>query len=134
MPRSDPRQVIRDLKRDVINARDAEAADRYFAPDYRNDVPGRAPGREGLKAAFREFFVAFPDADETIDVLMAEGDLVASRATLRATHRGAFLGVPATGRRVTLTIQEISRVREDGLVAEQWVAMDIAGLLAQLRS
>ena len=126
------KRVLVDLKRNVINARDAKAAERYFAVDYRNDVPGRAPGLAGLQAALVEFFAAFPDVEESIDVLLAEGDLVASRGTIRATHRGPFLGVPATGKRVTFGIQEISRIA-NGVVVEQWVSFDVAGLLAQLR-
>ena len=126
------KRLLVDIKRDVISARDADAADRFFAPDYENDVPGRAPGREGLKVALREFFAAFHDIEESVDVTLAEGDLVATRSTMRATHRGAFLGVPPTGRRVVVAIQEISLVRE-GRVARQWVAIDFAGILAQLR-
>jgi predicted ester cyclase len=134
MPRSEDanKALFRNLKRDVINARDADAADRYFAESYRNDFRGRAPGREGLKAALREFFAAFPDIAESVDVILAEGDLVASAGTIEATHRGPFLGIAATGRSVRFGSQEISRIR-DGRVAEQWVALDFAALVAQLR-
>jgi steroid delta-isomerase-like uncharacterized protein len=131
MDPSEGKQLIRDIKRHVINARDADAAHRYFAEDYHNDVPGRAPGRAGLQAALREFFAAFPDIHETVDVILAEGDLVASRSTIRATHRGPFLGIPGSGRAVTFAITEISTVR-DGKIASQYVTFDIPGLLAQI--
>ncbi|HLE96120.1 MAG TPA: ester cyclase, partial [Candidatus Thermoplasmatota archaeon] len=119
-------------KREVVDAHDVDAVDRFFAADYRNDVPGRAPGRDGLKEAFRGFFVAFPDVGETVDVVLAEGDLVASRSTIRGTHAGDFLGVPASGRRVAFAIHEISRVA-DRRIVESWVTFDLAALLAGAR-
>src|SRR5947209_9101905 len=102
------KDLIRRLKLEVINARDVQAADRFFASSYHNDVPGRQPGLAGLKLALEEFFVAFPDVQETIDEIIGEGNMVASWATIRATHRGPFMRVPPTGRRVTFAIQELS--------------------------
>ena len=84
----------------------------------------------GLKLALEEFFVAFPDIQETIDDIIGEGNMVASWVTIRATHRGPFMGVPATDRRVTFTIQELSRI-EDGKVQEQRVSFDLFGLMTQ---
>jgi predicted ester cyclase len=125
--------LILRLKQVVINGRNPEAAGDFFAVDYRNDVPGRLPGLEGLKHALREFFAVFPDVQETIDQMVAEGEMVATRSTIRATHQGLFVGVPATGRHVTFSIQEISRIRE-GKVREQWVNIDLFGLLTQLNT
>jgi predicted ester cyclase len=123
--------LILRLKQVVINGQNPEAAGDFFAVEYHNDVPGRLPGLEGLKHALREFFTAFPDVQETIDQIVAESEMVATRSTIRATHQGLFVGVPATGRHVTFSIQEISRIHE-GKVQEQWVNIDLFGLLAQL--
>lgn len=125
------KSLILQLKQAVINGHDAEAAGDFVAVDYQNDVPGRAPGLAGLKQALREFFIAFPDVQESVEEIVAEDDRIATLGTIRATHKGVFMGVPATGRRVTFSIQEISRIRE-GKVQEQWVNMDLFGLLAQL--
>src|SRR5690348_9743574 len=95
------KELIRRIKREVINARDAQAADRFFVDSYRNDVPGRLPGLAGLKLALEEFFVAFPDVEETVDEVIGEGNMVASWSTIRATHRGSFMRIAGTGRRVT---------------------------------
>ena len=86
-----------------------------------------------MKLALEEFFVAFPDIQETIEEIIGEGNMVASWATIRATHRGAFMQVPPTGRRVTFTIQELSRI-EDGKVQDQRVNFDLFGLMAQINS
>ena len=131
MSLEDNKILIRRLKDEVINSRDSAAADRFFAESYRNNVPGREPGLVGLKLALDEFFSAFPDVSETIDEIVAEGDKVATQGTIRATHRGTFMGVPPTGRTVTFTIQEVSRL-EDGKVQEQWVSIDLFGLMNQI--
>jgi predicted ester cyclase len=43
--------------------------------------------------------VGFPDAAATLEDILAEGDRVAYRTTIRGTHRGTFQGIPPTGRR-----------------------------------
>jgi predicted ester cyclase len=74
---------------------------------------------------------AFPDAQETIEDLIAEGDKVMLYATLRGTHRGAFLGIAPTGRAVAWKVVVIGRVA-DGKFAEIWQVHDQLGLLQQL--
>ena len=56
---------------------------------------------------------------------------VAARIRFRGTHRGGFMGIPATGRAVTFTSMEFNRV-VGGRVAEHWVLIDLLGLLQQL--
>ncbi len=53
-----------------------------------NPVPGMKPGLAGIKESFAEGRVAFPDLRFTVEHLLAEGDQVACRVTIRATHRG----------------------------------------------
>ncbi len=73
----------------------------------------------------------FPDMDWTIDAMVAEGDMVATRLTLRGTHQGEFMGVKPTGKQVTFTQTAIARVK-DGKVVEGWLEADYLGLLQQL--
>jgi predicted ester cyclase len=68
-----------------------------------------------------------------LEDIVAEGDRVAYRLTIRGTHRGPFLGVPPTGRRVTVSFFAIVRV-EDGKLAEEWGGLDQSDLLRQLRA
>ena len=62
-------------------------------------------GLVGLQAlkdyTYEPWFAAFPDAQATIEDLIAEGDKVVTRFTLRGTHRGAFMGIAPTGKHVT---------------------------------
>jgi len=96
-----------------------------------NPSPGQGPGLEGVKQVFKEFVAAFPDFQLTVEDMIAEGDKVASRLTLRATHRGEFQGVPATGKQVTQTGIDIVRIA-GGKVVERWSEFDNLGLLQQL--
>ena len=109
------------------------AIDDFLAPDYqRHRSPFSDPltgdGQKQLLAGFR---TAFPDATLTIENVMAEGDQIAFRSTLRATHRGEFLGIAPTGRQITVSLLDIIRI-EDGKFAEQWGGPDTFDLLRQL--
>jgi predicted ester cyclase len=88
----------------------------------------RAVYAEGLRAVVR----AFPDYRWEIEHLLVDGDVVAAHFTDTGTHRGEWLGVPATGRRVTT--QEFAFYRWPGRIAEVWVTADNVHVLDQLRA
>ena len=77
------------------------------------------------------FFSAFPDLHSTIDQLIAEGDIVAGRMTTTGTHRGEFMGIPPTGKRVTFSEIHIVRIA-DGKAVEHWGNSDDLGMMQQL--
>jgi predicted SnoaL-like aldol condensation-catalyzing enzyme len=110
--------------------------DELHAPDYVGhiaSVPGGAiRGREALKQLFVGYLAAFDlHATPEPDLLFAEGDMVAHRETVRVKHKGAFQGIPPTGKEATFTSMDIYRI-VDGKVVEQWVEADMLGLLQQL--
>jgi steroid delta-isomerase-like uncharacterized protein len=74
---------------------------------------------------------AFPDLAVTIDLTVAEGDLVAVRWTARGTNTGTGNGIPATGRRVETTGTTVFRLT-GGRIVEEWTAGNTLGLLRQL--
>jgi predicted ester cyclase len=76
-------------------------------------------------------FAAFPDVHASVEIVLAEGDLVAERTTARATHKGEFNGIPATGREVVWTENHIYRFK-DGKIVEHWPEIDMLGLLMQV--
>jgi hypothetical protein len=63
--------------------------------------------------------------------MLAEGDRVVTRWTARGTHRGELMGIPPTGKPVTMTGITINRL-EGGKVVEDWTVFDQLGLLQQL--
>ena len=87
--------------------------------------------RDGWLTFFRDFRVAFPDAQFTIEDIVAEGDRVVLRLTMRGTHQGPFNGIPATGKPVVVVGTSIERI-VDGRIVEGWVTNDALGMLQQL--
>ncbi len=86
---------------------------------------------EGLRQVISMFFAAFPDAKTTVDDMIAEGDKVVVRSTTRATHKGALMGVPPTGRSVRYSGIDIFGV-VDGKIVDHWFVRDHATLMEQL--
>jgi hypothetical protein len=68
---------------------------------------GLFQGIDGLKRGYSELLIAFPDLHVTVEDLIAEGDKVVAFKTLRGTHRGTHLGIPATGKSVEYQIISI---------------------------
>jgi predicted ester cyclase len=103
----------------------ADAIDHSGSTDVR--------GVEGFKVRTRAVHAAFQDVEVVVEDLLVDGDRVAWRWTLTGTHRGPFLGIPPTGRRVTMTGINIQRVA-NGVVVEHWSNADQLGLLRQVQA
>jgi steroid delta-isomerase-like uncharacterized protein len=88
-------------------------------------------GRDLVKRAFSRSRAAFPDAYFMIEDTIAAGDRVVTRWIGRATHTGAFWGIPPTGQMVTWTGVTIYRLVV-GKIAEIWIHADALHLLQQL--
>jgi steroid delta-isomerase-like uncharacterized protein len=88
-------------------------------------------GRDGVRAGYRRNIAAFPDYAVTIEDLIAEGDRVVLHWTHRGTHRGEFLGVPATGREIVGAAVSVYRI-VDGRIAEVRAMFDRAEVWEQL--
>jgi steroid delta-isomerase-like uncharacterized protein len=118
---------------EFLNTGETASADEVVAPDFleRDPFPGQQPGREGLKAVILMIRAAFPDLEWVVDEMVAEGETVASRFTWRGTHRGAFFGVPATGKQITVTGMVFDRMVE-GQLMESQILMNTLALLTQL--
>jgi steroid delta-isomerase-like uncharacterized protein len=113
------------------NAYRPSVIDRQVAADFVDHArPGIGP--EGVKAQARALRAAFPDLTVTIEDLVAEGDVVAVRATWRGTHRGSFRGVPPIGRRIELCCMAFWRVA-GGQIREAWSLIDLPTLMRQLQ-
>jgi steroid delta-isomerase-like uncharacterized protein len=104
-------------------------ADDYVAHDP--SLPPLPPGPGGVALHVLASRTAFPDQRLTIDDLLAEGDRVAARFTLRGTHLGDLLDLAPTGKRVEVHGVAIYRIG-GGRIAEGWVGFDLLGLLDQL--
>jgi steroid delta-isomerase-like uncharacterized protein len=133
-PFPSPSEVMARFGVEVLNNKNLSAIDEIAAEDYveLDPLPGQTPGREGLKAFLATVsFPAFPDQRWVTDEQIAEGDKVVSRFTMYGTHRGDFMGIPATGRTIAVKGVVIDRV-VDGKWKDSRLLMDTLSLLQQL--
>ena len=126
-------RLVRRLHRTLLDSREVTTVDEFFAEDFvsHNQPPEIEAGAAGVRQFFTMFRDAFPDAEVSIDELVAEGDRVAVATTLTGTHEGELLGVAPTGRRVSVTGIDLVRVH-DGRIVEHRGLTDTVGLLRQL--
>ena len=107
--------------------------DEIVAPDvvyhYPNNNDER--GLETIKRNEPGFKKAFPDMKHTLEVQIAEGDLVTSRFKWRGTHLGEWMGIAPTGKELNFTFTEIARF-SDGKIVEAWIELDWLGIMQQL--
>ncbi|WP_069267970.1 ester cyclase [Paraburkholderia nodosa] len=124
---------VRAFIEEVLNQGQIDAAERFFWEDMVEQVPfpSQGPGIEGLKEVVRGMRAAFPDMHWRVEEQLTEGDRVLTRFEWTGTHRGAFLGVDATGRAVKVWGMVIDRF-QDGRIKETRLLMDTLGLMIQL--
>lgn len=77
------------------------------------------------------FKAGFPDLHATVETAIAEGDQVATRGYITGTHKGPFMNIPPTSKSIKVTYTDIWRI-ENGKAVENWVQMDMLGLMQQL--
>jgi predicted ester cyclase len=117
-----------------FNAHNLDVWDEVCTPHHINHDPGLpVPDADlrTIKQVIGGMQAAFPDIQSSEEDIIAEGDKVVVRRTFRATHRGEFMGVAASGKAVTFTGIFIDRIT-GGKIAEQWVAFDAMGLMRQI--
>lgn len=128
------RSLVLRFYEQVWNQGNVNVAGEIFADDYvRHDLrPTQAlPGWAGQAKIAADFRAALPDLHMVVDLIVAEGDLVAARWTTEGTNTGAWGGRPPTGRRATFSGVNVFRFG-DGKVVELWNHRDDLGLAQQL--
>jgi steroid delta-isomerase-like uncharacterized protein len=94
-------------------------------------APGQGPGPEGFIRFFEKFRAAFPDLKVTGEYAVIDDNNIAAAYTFTGTHKGAFMGVPATGQKIKARGVQIARF-ENGKIAERWGSSDELGILEQI--
>ena len=117
-----------------IDKGNIDVLDELVAEDYMDHnpppFPDLAPGREGLKQAFRMFLKATPGYHR-IEEQIAEDDKVVTRMTSLGKHEGDLPGAPRTANDLKMTSITIHRI-ENGKLAEKWSDKDTLGFLQQI--
>jgi len=114
--------VVRNYYERVINGRDLDAVDEFFADERMV---------EGVRRGCFNYFNAFPDLHCSLEELIAEDDKVVLRSTMTGTHDGEYKGIEPTGRHVSTDAAEIFRV-VDGKFVGYWCLTNVTGLMRQL--
>jgi steroid delta-isomerase-like uncharacterized protein len=115
----------------MLNEHDPDLVDGFVASDYRNHNVFVDDGREANRQFWTGFFTALPDLTATMEDLVVSGDRVVGRFVYRGTHRGEFMGIPASGRPVEMRSIDIWRVA-DGMFVEHWDELNTLELLQQM--
>ena len=132
MSAEDNKALVRRLYEEVFNQRNMALVDELCTPTHVfHNPPTTLHGREAFKQLLSGYLTAFPDARFTVEDEIAEGDRVASRYTFRGTHQGELMGIPPTGKQVTVTGIIMNRI-VGGKVEEGWLNFDALGMLQQL--
>ena len=125
-------QFMQRAFKEIMERGRVEAVDEFLASDFvGHDTSGGIFGRDEFREGVLAMLSAFAEREVTIGDQVVEGDKVVTRWTASAVHAGEFQGIPATGRRGTLTGISIDRIA-GGKIAESWEVTDDAGLLRQL--
>ena len=129
----DNKTLARRLYEEVLERGDLAAADELIAPDAidHEGGPDAPRGPETMKAFALALRSGFSGLRVTTEDIIAEGDLVACRFTMTGTNTGEFMGMPATGRPVSVPGVDILRFKH-GKVVEHWGLTDELSLLQQL--
>jgi steroid delta-isomerase-like uncharacterized protein len=125
--------IVRRFMEEILNANRLDLVDELFAPNYVNHLipPGAPQGPEGERNFIGMFHAGFPDYRMALEEMVAEDDRVATAWTFHGTHTGAFVGIPPTGRAVTMTGMNIFRLA-GGQIVDNRSNYDQMGLLQQL--
>jgi steroid delta-isomerase-like uncharacterized protein len=119
---------------EFINTASETLAAELISPDAIFHVPGRPEpmrGPAGYLAIIQMMRGGFPDIQWTLEEMVAEGDKVAARFTMRGTHLGTFFGTPSTGKKIAVQALNIYRLAR-GQIIEETGQLDLLGLLQQI--
>ena len=135
MSSEENKKLVLEHYESFLHKQDAEAVRKQLAPDFRDhEMPPETPPGPEPALEFRAMLhTAFPDLRIKIEDIVAEGDLVAVRATWTGTHRGVMptMPFPASNRAFAFTGMVFWRIR-DGRIVERWATIDRLGLQQQL--
>jgi steroid delta-isomerase-like uncharacterized protein len=126
--------IVRRLYEEVWNQRKLELINEIISPSHALQAPtvaGSAVGPEVYKRQFLGMLEGYPDLQWTVEDLIAEEDKVVACWTMSGTHKGEYMGVPATNKKVSvdgITIHHIS----GGKIMDSYSNWDALGMMQQL--
>ena len=128
------KKIIQRLFNEGMNERKFQVFDEFVSDKFINHgIPNSKPGPNGFREIVQQFLQGFPDMRITILEIISDGDTVATRGYMTGTHNGEFMGLNSTGKKVRVDYIDFWKLN-NGKCEENWVQMDIAGLMQQIGS
>jgi steroid delta-isomerase-like uncharacterized protein len=130
----DAKAIVRRLYEDVWNKRKLEAVSDLFSPSHalhNSNFSGSSVGPDAYKIQVAMFWAAFPDLRFTVEDTVAERDKLVASWTISGTHKGEFMGIRPTNKKVSIegiTIHYIA----NGKIIDSNISWDALGLMRQL--
>ncbi len=134
MPKEGNKTIVSRMYEEIHNKGNLDNAHEFVSADFVDHNPpdpNTPKGPEGIKHVFGMFRSAFPDFHTTVEDMISEGDRVVTRLTMHGTHKGEFMGIPATGKEINVPVIDIIRLSR-GKAVERWGLEDINGMMHQL--
>lgn len=128
---SDSKALLAQFGVKILEQKDFAALSGLMREDYIQHNPLVGQGRKGFQDFFEAWFKASPDFKFELKQIVSEGDKVWVYGTYSGTHKGDWLGIPATGKAYKMDAVDIFRV-QDGKLAEHWDVLDVYNLFKQL--
>jgi steroid delta-isomerase-like uncharacterized protein len=127
------KDLVRRGWEEIPNQRNLDALEEFYAADAVWHEPDQElQGLEEIRQYVDLYFGAFPDVNFTVEDVIAEGDKVVTRWTVRGTHQGETEEFgPPTGRQIELEGLTLHRL-EGGRIVEEWERFDNLSFLQQL--
>lgn len=107
--------IVRRFIEEVQSQHNLDLVDELIDPnqiDHSGLQPQGLNAVEGFKKFFSGMLTAFPDLKAVIHSQVAEGDRVVTHKTFHGTHKGEFMGIPPTGKKVSVDVIDIFRIAE----------------------
>ncbi len=118
--------LVRRYYEDVVNTGNVSRLAEFISPTYVevHDNTRQRVGLEGAKEHVLGVRETYPDLHLTVEQQIAEGEWVATRVTARGTHKGVWLGMRPTGKKVEISAVNLDRV-VDGRIVEHGGAANL---------
>jgi predicted ester cyclase len=130
------KEIVYLFNKGFIEQGNEEVFNNTIADNFINQSapPGVPRGPEGVLYFFNQFLKpAFPDLAVEIYDLVAADDKVVTRKAFHATHKGTFMGIEASQKKVVMDVIDIVRLR-DGKIVEHWNVLDVHSVLMQIQA
>jgi steroid delta-isomerase-like uncharacterized protein len=118
---------------ELLDSKDYAAFESHVSPRCRIHMGGDDLDRAGWIAHSKAFYEGFPDGHFHIERQLVAGNAVTSIGTWGGTHLANFMGMPPTGKKVSIRVLMVHQF-EDGKLVEHWGQFDSAGMMRQLGS